>query len=65
MSAFKKLKELVAAAVADATAFYEKGNKAAGTRLRKSIPGNKKYSSSGAGRSDRTERQSVIAYFVI
>jgi len=35
MSSFAKLKELIAAAEADATAFYEKGNKAAGTRLRK------------------------------
>lgn len=37
MSAFTKLKELVAATEADATAFYEKGNKAAGTRLRKAL----------------------------
>jgi hypothetical protein len=37
MSAFKKLKELVAAAESDATAFYRKGNKAAGTRLRKAL----------------------------
>lgn len=37
MSSFAKLKELVAAAEADATAFYEKGNKAAGTRLRKAF----------------------------
>jgi len=37
MSAFAKLKELVAAAEADATAFYTKGNKAAGTRLRKAF----------------------------
>jgi len=37
MSAFKKLKELVTATEADATAFYEKGNKAAGTRLRKAL----------------------------
>ncbi|GGI23353.1 MULTISPECIES: histone H1 [Pedobacter] len=37
MSAFTKLKELVAATEADATAFYEKGNKAAGTRLRKAF----------------------------
>ncbi len=35
MTSFDKLKELVAATEADATAFYEKGNKAAGTRLRK------------------------------
>lgn len=37
MSAFTKLKELVAATEADATAFYEKGNKAAGTRVRKAL----------------------------
>jgi len=37
MSAFTKLKELVAAAEADATSFYSKGNKAAGTRLRKAL----------------------------
>lgn len=37
MSAFQKLKELVAAAEADAAAFYTKGNKAAGTRLRKAF----------------------------
>ncbi len=37
MSAFTKLKELVAATEADATSFYEKGNKAAGTRLRKAL----------------------------
>ncbi|MEQ7801803.1 histone H1 [Pedobacter sp. ASV1-7] len=37
MSAFEKLKELVAATEADATAFYTKGNKAAGTRLRKAF----------------------------
>ena len=35
MTSFDKLKELVAATEADETAFYEKGNKAAGTRLRK------------------------------
>jgi hypothetical protein len=34
---FKSLKELVDAAEADATAFYEKGNKAAGTRLRNAM----------------------------
>nr|WP_121271790.1 histone H1 [Pedobacter schmidteae] len=37
MSAFDKLKELVAVAEADAAAFYTKGNKAAGTRLRKAF----------------------------
>ncbi|HEY5326302.1 MAG TPA: histone H1 [Mucilaginibacter sp.] len=35
MSTFQQLKDLVAATEADAQAFYEKGNKAAGTRLRK------------------------------
>ncbi|MEJ2881507.1 histone H1 [Pedobacter sp. GR22-6] len=37
MSAFEKIKDLVAATEADATAFYIKGNKAAGTRLRKAL----------------------------
>lgn len=37
MSAFSKIKELIAATEADAAAFYEKGNKAAGTRLRKAF----------------------------
>ncbi len=35
MSTFQKLKDLVAATEADAKAFHEKGNKSAGTRLRK------------------------------
>jgi hypothetical protein len=35
MTTFEKIKELVASAEADAAAFHEKGNKAAGTRLRK------------------------------
>jgi len=35
MNSFEKLKELIAATEADASAFYAKGNKAAGTRLRK------------------------------
>jgi hypothetical protein len=35
MSTFQKLKDLVASTEADAKAFHEKGNKAAGTRLRK------------------------------
>ncbi|MCL4637937.1 MULTISPECIES: hypothetical protein [Olivibacter] len=34
MEKFSKLKELIAQAEKDALAFYEKGNKAAGTRLR-------------------------------
>jgi len=37
MEKFKSLKELIDAAEADAAAFYEKGNKAAGTRLRKAM----------------------------
>jgi len=37
MDKFKELQELVAAAEADATAFYHKGNKAAGTRLRNAL----------------------------
>ncbi len=35
MSTFQKLKDLVAATEADHLAFHNKGNKAAGTRLRK------------------------------
>ena len=35
MSTYQKLKDLVAATEADATAFHQKVNKAAGTRLRK------------------------------
>jgi len=35
MSTFQKLKDLVAATETDAQLFHEKGNKAAGTRLRK------------------------------
>lgn len=34
MEKFNQIKELVASAEKDATAFYGKGNKAAGTRLR-------------------------------
>ena len=37
MDKFKELKALVEAAEADATAFFEKGNKAAGTRLRNAM----------------------------
>jgi hypothetical protein len=37
MEKFKALQELVAATEKDATAFYEKGNKAAGTRLRNAL----------------------------
>ncbi len=35
MNSFEKIKELIAATEKDASAFYEKNNKAAGTRLRK------------------------------
>lgn len=37
MEKFKALQELVTATEKDATAFYEKGNKAAGTRLRNAL----------------------------
>lgn len=37
MEKFKELKSLIEAAEADATAFFEKGNKAAGTRLRNAM----------------------------
>lgn len=37
MDKFKELKALVEAAEADAVAFFEKGNKAAGTRLRNAM----------------------------
>jgi hypothetical protein len=34
MEKFKELKELISSIEKDATSFYQKGNKAAGTRLR-------------------------------
>lgn len=37
MEKFGKVKELVAAVEADATKFYENGNGAAGTRVRKAM----------------------------
>lgn len=37
MEKFKELKELIATAEAEATAFYDKSNKAAGTRLRNAM----------------------------
>lgn len=37
METFQKLKELILSAENDATAFYDKGNKAAGTRLRNAL----------------------------
>ncbi|SOD13868.1 histone H1 [Pedobacter xixiisoli] len=53
MNSFEKLKELIAATEADATAFYAKGNKAAGTRLRKAYMEIKNLAS--AGRNEVTE----------
>lgn len=53
MNSFEKLKELVAATEADATAFYVKGNKAAGTRLRKAYTEIKNLAS--AGRNEVSE----------
>lgn len=37
MEKFSKVKELIASAEADAANFYEKGNKAAGTRVRNAM----------------------------
>ncbi|MBC7654557.1 MAG: histone H1 [Oligoflexus sp.] len=37
MDKFTELKELITSAEADATAFFDKGNKAAGTRLRNAM----------------------------
>nr|WP_294897185.1 histone H1 [uncultured Pedobacter sp.] len=37
MEKFKELKSLIETAEADAVAFFEKGNKAAGTRLRNAM----------------------------
>jgi len=37
MKKFKALQELVSTAEKDAAAFYDKGNKAAGTRLRNAL----------------------------
>lgn len=52
-TSFEKLKELVAASETDATAFYLKGNKAAGTRLRKAYQEIKNLAQ--AGRNEVTE----------
>ncbi|MFD2965398.1 histone H1 [Olivibacter sp. SDN3] len=41
MEKFAALKELIASAEKDAQAFYEKGNKAAGTRLRGALQNTK------------------------
>ena len=53
MSTFQKLKELVAATETDAVAFHEKGNNAAGTRLRKAYQEIKVLAQ--AGRQEVTE----------
>ena len=53
MNSFEKLKELIAATEVDATAFYTKSNKAAGTRLRKAYMEIKNLAS--AGRNEVTE----------
>jgi hypothetical protein len=37
MEKFKELQELLSSTAGDATAFYKKGNKAAGTRLRNAL----------------------------
>lgn len=37
MEKFNQVKELIAASEADFTAFFEKGNKAAGTRVRNAM----------------------------
>jgi len=37
MEKFSKVKELIAASEGDFTAFYDKGNKAAGTRVRNAM----------------------------
>ncbi len=43
MEKFTELKELIALAEADATAFFEKNNKAAGTRLRNALQKTKTF----------------------
>ncbi|SDD67063.1 histone H1 [Pedobacter soli] len=53
MNSFEKLKELIAATEADANSFYVKGNKAAGTRLRKAYMEIKNLAA--AGRNEVTE----------
>jgi hypothetical protein len=53
MTTFQKLKDLVAATEADAIAFHSKGNKAAGTRLRKAYQEIKVLAQSG--RTEVTE----------
>ena len=56
MSTFKKLKDLILAAEADAIAFHEKNNKAAGTRLRKAYQEIKLAAQ--AGRAEVTDLKS-------
>ena len=53
MNSFEKIKELIATTEKDATAFYTKGNRAAGTRLRKAYLELKNLAS--AGRNEVTE----------
>ena len=53
MNSFEKIKELIANAEADANAFYVKGNKAAGTRLRKAYLEIK--TAAGVGRNEVSE----------
>lgn len=53
MSTFQKLKDLIAATEVEAIAFHEKGNKAAGTRLRKAYQEIKALAQ--AGRAEVTE----------
>ncbi|PWS33323.1 histone H1 [Pedobacter paludis] len=47
MNALKKIKEVIAATEKDAENFYAKGNKAAGTRLRKAYQEIKNLASEG------------------
>ena len=53
MNSFEKTKALIAATEADAQKCYEKGNKAAGTRLRKAYLELKRLAS--AGRNEVTQ----------
>lgn len=57
MTTFQKLKDLVAATETDAIAFHEKGNKAAGTRLRKAYQGIKVLAQ--AGRTEVSEAKNA------
>ena len=53
MNSFEKIKELILSAEADANKFYEKGNKVAGTRLRKAYLEIK--NAAGTGRNEVSE----------